>query len=364
VGRIKVRYLVEKPRKGGPAFYWQPTAKLIAAGFHVRRLSDDRAEALRQAEALNLELDAWYSGQVGVPAPEGSFKALRRLYESDEAYKRLKPRTQRDYHYYAAIIEDWVKDALVADLDRKMIKTWLRRIEKERGLNIARHAGAVLSKLLSFAQDEGWIDSHPARKLRLATPESRDRVWNDEERVTFCRHAVAEGRASIALAVMLGWCTGQRPADILNMPRSADRGRHIALRQAKTGKEMLIPVLPELRQAIDAAPKADAVQLVVSEVTGRAYQESDFQHWFAWIRQQAGLPKDLRFVDLRRTVATALGRAGCTDDEIRAITGHKTRAVVAVYVRPDDRFAKAAMDKLKRSRARGKVGHVQLRAAR
>lgn len=88
------------------------------------------------------------------------------------------------------------------------------------------------------------------------------------------------------------------------------------------------------------------MQIVVSEETGRPYQESAFQHEFARIRAASGLPVDLQFRDLRRTLATALGAAGCTDDEIRAITGHTTREVVAVYVRPDHAFAQGAMKKL------------------
>ena len=89
--------------------------------------------------------------------------------------------------------------------------------------------------------------------------------------------------------------------------------------------------------------------MVVSENTGRPYQESDFQHTFAEIRNGAGLPVDLQFRDLRRSLATALGAAGCTDDQIRSITGHQTREVVSIYVRPNDAFAKSAMGRLKRA---------------
>lgn len=46
--------------------------------------------------------------------------------------------------------------------------------------------------------------------------------------------------------------------------------------------------------------------MVVSENTHRPYQESDFQHAFAEMRNGAGLPADLQFRDLRLTLATAL----------------------------------------------------------
>jgi hypothetical protein len=108
------------------------------------------------------------------------------------------------------------------------------------------------------------------------------------------------------------------------------------------------PVLPELRAALEAAPRI-STQIVVNETTKRPWGESAFQHVFADIRDAAGLPKDLQFRDLRRTGATNLGRAGCTDDEIRAITGHLTRELVGIYVQPDETFAQNAMDKLRRA---------------
>ncbi len=156
-------------------------------------------------------------------------------------------------------------------------------------------------------------------------------------------------RPSMGLAVMLGWCLGQRPADLRKLPWTTYDGAAVALRQAKTKTAVWVPALPELRKLLDAATRS-SVQIVVSEATGRPYQESDFQHTFVDIRRAAGLSDDLQFRDLRRTLATALGAAGCTDDQIRSITGHKTRNVVAVYVRPDQTFAKGAMKKLERAR--------------
>ncbi len=116
-----------------------------------------------------------------------------------------------------------------------------------------------------------------------------------------------------------------------------------------------MPALPELR-ALLATTQRVSTQIVVSETTKKPYQESDFQHTFAEIREKAGLPKDLQYRDLRRTLATALGAAGCSDDQMRAITGHKTREVVGVYVRPDQTFAKGAFQRLQRATKRNAAG--------
>jgi hypothetical protein len=49
---------VETASKARSIWYWQPTKKLLDAGFIARRLSDELAEAIREAEALNAKLDA------------------------------------------------------------------------------------------------------------------------------------------------------------------------------------------------------------------------------------------------------------------------------------------------------------------
>jgi integrase len=153
----------------------------------------------------------------------------------------------------------------------------------------------------------------------------------------------------MALAAMLGWCLGQRPADLRTMLWTAYDGKTIRISQAKTDNTVGIPVLPELRRLLETTPRT-SVQMVVSENTGRPCRAPDFQHTFADIRGKAGLPDDLQYRDLRRTLATAPGAAGRSEDQIRSITGHRTREVLKVYVRPDDTFAKGAMGRLQRAR--------------
>lgn len=121
------------------------------------------------------------------------------------------------------------------------------------------------------------------------------------------------------------------------------------LRQAKMGAVVWVPVLPELRAMLDDSAKT-STQIVVSELRGRPYKELGFQHTLATICAEEGLPADLQYRDLRRTLVTALEAAGCTDDQIRAVSGHKTRAGVAAFVRSDKTFATGAMDRLEKAR--------------
>lgn len=354
---IKVRYLVARQRKNRPIrYYWIPTKKLQDAGFMPRRLPDEIAAATAAAERLNAKVDQFYAGTLptqSAPA-DGTLAALDALFQTDDTFRDgMKPRTQRDYLYSIKPALTWAGESQVPDITRKVIKAWYRDLRDRKGAANARNSAAALRRLLAFGRDEGWIKDNPALELKIAAPASRDRVWTIEERNTFCAASVAAGRPSMALAVMLGWCLGQRPADLRTLPSAAYDGARVFIRQAKTDAHIAVPALPELRALLNTTPRR-STQMVVSEVTGRPYQESDFQHTFAEIRDSAGLKKDLQFRDLRRTLATALGAAGCTDDQIRGVTGHKTRSVVAVYVRPDSTFADGAMKRLQRASRRGK----------
>jgi integrase len=351
MARTSPRYLVARPRKAGQSYYWLPTKKLQAAGFLPRRLPDELAAAVAAAEQHNARLDAWYRGESLTPAPRfrsDSLNALCELFQEDDAFRGLAPRSQRDFLYSikpAIVMADGLP---VAAITRKVAKGLYRDLRDKRGPAAARNTTAALRRLLSFALDEKWISVNPALQLRLRSPGTRKRVWSPLELEAFTAAAEAAGRPSMALAVLLGWCLGQRPADLRTLTWSAYDGRAVALRQAKTQTEIWVPCLPQLRRLLDATPR-QAVQIVISENTGRPYGESDFQHTFAELRAAAGLAEDLQYRDLRRTLATALGAAGCTDDQIRSVTGHKTREVVGVYVRPDRTFAEGAIRRLQRA---------------
>jgi hypothetical protein len=351
VGKVKIRYLVARQRsRRSTCYYWIPTKKLQSAGFLPRRLAGEFVEAIRQAEQHNAALDRWYRGETPPPAlAPGSLSVLDDLFQRDEAFlESMRPRTQQDYLYNIKPALAWAGDEQVAHLTFRAIKAWYRDQKRKRGVANARNAAAALRRLLSFGREEGWIIENPALQLRLQAPKKRKQVWTQAERDAFCVAAMGAGRPSMALAVTLGWCLGQRPADLRTLPWSAYDGKAVDLLQGKTDTPVWIPALPELRVLLDRTPKR-STQIVVSENTDRPYKESDFQHTFAEIRDAAGLPANLQFRDLRRTMATALGAAGCTDDQIRSITGHKTREVVGVYVLPDTRFAEGAMRRLRRA---------------
>ena len=208
MGRFSVRYLVAKRQKGHVLFYWQPNRPLRDAGFLPRRLAErtnDLADAIREAEALNRELDAWRAGQQPVPVQPGTIPWLVSLYCSDARYLDLAPKTQRGYDQCLAIVESWSARAghpPLATIQRKHVKAFYRSMTATpvKASAVLR----VLRLLLAFVVDEGELSANPAEKMRLKVSPPRDQVWTLEQIKAFVAAAERQGRVSVGLAVMLG----------------------------------------------------------------------------------------------------------------------------------------------------------------
>jgi hypothetical protein len=221
MGKFSVRYLVAKRQKGHTLFYWQPNRVLREAGFLPRRLAEranDLADAIREAEDLNRQLDAWRAGHQPVPIQPGTIPWLIRLYREDPRYTDLALSSQRSYDNRLATIEAWSARAghpPIRTIERKHCKVFYRSMSATPG--IANAVMRMLRVLLAFAIDEGELGSNPAEKMRLRGRPPRDQVWMADQIAAFVGAAEQHRRPSLGLAVILGAALGQREGDILRL---------------------------------------------------------------------------------------------------------------------------------------------------
>jgi integrase len=353
MGRFKmsVPYLRSTPS----GFYWEPSRKLRAAGFAPEALGKNAVAAVSRARDLNLQAESQSPPSNRDPhhVAEGTIAWLIRQWQRSPGWGDLAPETRKSYGAAFKAIEVWCGHYEPRAVTRKAIKAWQRALERDRGQAIANVILLRLHRLMEMARDDGLLEYNPANKLRLRKVGGNQEPWPREDIETVRAQAISMGRPSIALAVLLAANLGQREADIIKLPRSrydASAGVFDIVQQ-KTKTRIGVPATIELRAAIDGIPATSPV-FVVSEETGRPYKATNFQHTFRRICRAAGLPDKRLFMNLRHTVATMLGEAGCTDDEIRAITGHLDRAVVARYLKPNTAMAKSAIAKLEQHRTR------------
>ena len=168
----------------------------------------------------------------------------------------------------------------------------------------ANAAMTMFRRILFFAVALGIIPTNPASKMEMSGNTPRQQKWEDDDLEKFLPVAKAQ-RRSIWLATILGAELGQRKADILNLRREdlVVRGFHV--QQKKGGVVVEVPCSKRLRKALAEIPSEPGF-LVVSETTGRPYQEHNFSHVFAEMRADAGIT-GLRYQILRRTCVVNLG---------------------------------------------------------
>jgi integrase len=170
------------------------------------------------------------------------------------------------------------------------------------------------------------------------------RSWSETEIAIFrARHPIGS-RPRLAFELLL--CTVQRRSDVIKMGPQHIRDGLLHLRQQKTGTALSIPVLPELREAMDALPPKHLTFLATE--WGKAFTPAGFGNWFRDRCNEAGL-QGFSAHGLRKAGCRRLAEAGCTAHEIAAWSGHRTLREVSHYTRAADQaaMARAAETKLR-----------------
>lgn len=350
--------------------YWEPTAEMREVGLANRRLTGTMIEIYQQAEALNVQWEAIKKGRIDpdTPMPDtvawwrrrytGKIdkKTKKVLREPSRKFRKLGARTQKDYNYYLDFFDARFGRFPVRALTPKVVKTFYEATCDNRGDYFGYHLMGAIRAFLTWVVSEdgfGRDGANPALRVEVSTPDQRSIRWTPEQVEAFCAKALEKERRSMMLAVRLAEWIAQRPYDVrmLRWP-NYQAGRIVDVRQAK-GKTVVAPIgLPaSLVALLDATPK-DSTHIIVSEGTKRPYTEVNFERVFADIRLAAGLPDDLQFRDFRRTAATEIAEAAATDDQLRSVTGHKDRNVVARYAVTTEEMTAGAMEKRLQLRAK------------
>jgi integrase len=203
--------------------------------------------------------------------------------------------------------------------------------------------------ILVGLRDEDPTAGVPAPKFRSAG----FYTWTEDDIAAFeAKHPVGS-RARLAFALLL--YTAQRRADVLHMGRQHVRNGLIHVRQSKTGAALAIPLHPELKAVLEAAPAEHLTFLTTRD--GRSFHPDGFSHWFKRKCQEAGLPSRASAHGLRKAACRRLAELGCSANVIAAISGHSTLREVARYTAAADqiRLARQGIEALTRTKT-GKPG--------
>jgi integrase len=198
-----------------------------------------------------------------------------------------------------------------------------------------------LRYVLAFAVDSGVIETNPAVGVKGYRSKSEGvHTWTEDEVAAFLARHPAGTMAHAAMILML--YTGQRKSDAVRMGRQNIRGDMISVRQLKTGEPLMIQLHPVLKRVLDRLPKKNLTFLTTSR--GMPFSKNGFGNWMRDRCDEAGLPQCTAH-GLRKLCTVRLVEAGCTNEQIRAVTGHRSDSSLRPYTRKADqaKLARQAM---------------------
>jgi integrase len=215
-------------------------------------------------------------------------------------FPRLKPSTQAMRRNILERFRAKHGHKPVAQLERRHIEDMIAAMAKTP--HAANNLLKVLRHLLEHAIDISLIEANPALKVKkFKITGDGIHTWTEDEVAQFIAHHSAGSRAYLAMMLML-W-TGQRKSDAVRMGWQHMRNGKIAVRQEKTGTPLLIPISPELAEALALVPRTNMTFLLTER--GAPFTAAGFGNWMRDRCDEAGLPQCSSH-GLRKLTATRL----------------------------------------------------------
>jgi integrase len=206
----------------------------------------------------------------------------------------------------------------------------------------------MLRVLLAFAVDQKLRRDNPALGVKLDPIKTGGyHSWTEDELCQYEQRHPVGTKARLALALLL--YTAQRRTDIVTLGPMNVRGGRLHFTQSKTGTAMDIPVAAPLAEIIAATPMVGVRTFLVTEF-GRPFTAAGFGNWFRARYNEAGLPHCSAH-GLRKAFLRRMAEAGCSEDFIASISGHKDYREIRIYVQAANK-ARMATDGMAKTLAR------------
>ena len=295
----------------------------------AERLSRIAGDAARLQAELERDRDAERSRRMGGTYPSRSLPNLAEVWRQHDAWRALKPRSQRSYEEKLSYILDWSRanghpqvSTLTAKKIREFLKLWDDRQTQRQ------HIRVTISMMLNIAVEEGWIDRNPAKDviLRRTQPKRPVRLWSAEDVQLYSDMAQKIGWSSGPILYRAIWETGADPSDVMSWTDGVVREDPPAIDfdRGKTGIPTRIPISHALLRMVQGQGAggllrdANGVPLVGMESDAR----------LAWLHRKTARAvvvaggKALGLKHLRHSAATDAVQRGASLEDVSKLLAH------------------------------------------
>jgi integrase len=286
------------------------------------------------------------------PAPRrfeaGTIGAMMADYKASAEYLALADKTRHDYARMLDRLEPVAGEPADAIRRAHVRELALDLVDTPRTHKLFTQ---VVSRLFSFGIDNDYCLTNPAARMKRIGRAVSYTPWSDEACATF---EAAKPEPWMMRAYMLARYTGQRLGDVLAMTWRAYDGQGVYVAQEKTERTndpIWICAHRRLRAYLDGLDRDQL--LIITMPSGRGWNPDTASKYFnSWL-DEIGIG-DLNFHGLRHRAGTEMADAGCSDQMIKAVLGHKTLQMVQLYtMRANQRRLSTAAVKRLESKGRG-----------
>ena len=284
----------------------------------VRGVFIDRASSHRQK--LSAVLDRYLSEVTPTKKPSTAVREKRR----------------------AKILKKYLGDYSVTALTPELIGQYRdKRIREGKSASSVRLELALLSHLFTIAIREwrlGLVGNPVSMVRKPAPPPGRNRRLKPKEEKRLLKACDAQSNPMLGWIVRLAIYTGMRQGEIESLTRDqvSLKSRIIKLTETKNGAARTVPLTKDaakvLREALDHPVRPIETSLIFFGEPGKDGERRPYTFKPAWFKAlRSAKIKGLRFHDLRHEAVSRLVEAGLNDQEVAAISGHKSMQMLKRY---------------------------------
>lgn len=252
-------------------------------------------------------------------------------YLKSERFSALSATSKKNYLSALKSIEE-----MEMPNNRSMLEDYAHKITYQTADYIKRILGytlkpatvalrfAVLSSVWELAIRNGQLYTNPWDKAKIKLANLRDVTWTRDNVNSVVNEARKEGYDLLALYVLVGYSTAQRPfSDIRELKwdnlRQDGSTYILDFIISKTNTHILLPLDVCTTELLLSLKRVSEYIFVTSK--GKRLTPTCISRQFNIVKFTSGVPKELMLRDLRRTAITEMAQSGATVSEITAITG-------------------------------------------
>ena len=284
--------------------------------------------------------------KMPIPSKTAKVRDIVEYYLYSDGFARLSSKSQKEY-------ETQLGKAITTSVEGKALGDYKARTLKARhtnlayqewvktGVHTANYRKATLSTAWKHSMRMDVVQHDPVSLIKMQTPKPRKVKWTRKQVEQFMGTAYSDFKwRSIGLIVHMAYEWAQRVGDMRTLTWDAldFDAQRIDLTQSKRGADVHLPISESLCAMLQQQKEDFGFQSYVAPkptpVAGAyvPYTVDNIDDVINEVKREAGLPRKLTAMDLRRTAITEMIEGGADLAHIMQVSGHRSPMSVTPYM--------------------------------